>query len=45
MTAVAGNGSVLVHDSEIARVGFTSEDVDATVGKGDFGAARERVSS
>jgi hypothetical protein len=41
VTALAGNGSVLVHDSEIARVGFTSEDVDATLGKGDFGAARE----
>jgi hypothetical protein len=41
VTAVAGNGSVLVHDSEIARVGFTSEDVDATLGKGNFGAAKE----
>ena len=41
ITAVAGNGSVLVHDSEIARVGSTSEDVDATLGEGDFGAARE----
>jgi hypothetical protein len=41
VTAVAGNGSVLVHDTEIAMVGFTSEDVDATLGKGDFGAARE----
>ena len=41
VTALAGNGSILVHDSEIARVGFTSEDVDATLGKGDFGAARE----
>jgi hypothetical protein len=41
VTAIAGNGSVLVHDSEIARVGFTSEDVDATLGKGDFGAAKE----
>jgi hypothetical protein len=41
VTAVAGNGSILVHDSEIAIVGFTSEDVDATLGKGDFGAARE----
>ena len=41
VTAIAGNGSVLVHDSEIALVGFTSEDVDATLGKGDFGAARE----
>jgi hypothetical protein len=41
ISALASNGSVLVHDSEIARVGFTSEDVDATLGKGDFGAARE----
>jgi hypothetical protein len=41
VTAVACNGSVLVHDAEIAMVGFTSEDVDATLGKGDFGAARE----
>ncbi len=41
ITAIAGNGSVLVHDSEIALVGFTSEDVDSVLGKGDFGAARE----
>lgn len=41
VTAVAGNGSVLVHDAEIAMVGFTSEDVDATLVKGGFGAARE----
>lgn len=41
VTAVAGNGSVLVHDCEIAMVGSTSEDVDATLGEGDFGAARE----
>lgn len=41
VTAIAGNGSVLVHDTEIALVGFTSEDVDATLGKGDFGAAKE----
>jgi hypothetical protein len=41
VTAIASNGSVLVHDTEIALVGFTSEDVDATLGKGDFGAARE----
>ena len=41
VTALAGNGSVLVHDAEIAMVGFTSEDVDATLGKGDFGAAKE----
>jgi len=41
VSAIAANGSVLVHDTEIALVGFTSEDVDATLGKGDFGAARE----
>lgn len=41
LTALASNGSVLVHDTEIALVGFTSEDVDATLGKGDFGAAKE----
>ncbi len=41
VSAIAGNGSVLVHDTEIALVGFTSEDVDATLGKGDFGAAKE----
>lgn len=41
VTAIASNGSVLVHDAEIALVGFTSEDVDASLGKGDFGAARE----
>src|SRR5687767_2457930 len=31
VTAIAANGSVLVHDSEIATVGSTSEDVDATL--------------
>ncbi|MEP7075599.1 MAG: hypothetical protein ABI878_07280 [Acidobacteriota bacterium] len=41
VTAMASNGSVLVHDAEIAMAGFTSEDVDATLGAGDFGAARE----
>ena len=41
VTAFASNGSVLVHDTEMALVGFTSEDVDATLGSGDFGAARE----
>ena len=43
VSAIAANGSVLVHDTEIALVGFTSEDVDATLGRGDFGAARETV--
>ncbi len=41
VTAIAGNGSVLVHDAEIAMVGSTSEDVDATLGKGVFGGATE----
>jgi hypothetical protein len=41
VTAVASNGSVLVHDSEIAMVGSTSEDVDATLGEGAFGGAEE----
>ena len=41
VTAIASNGSVLIHDTEIALVGFTSEDVDASLDKGDFGAARE----
>ena len=41
VTAIASNGSVLVHDAEIAMVGFTSEDVDASLGSGDFGAAKE----
>ncbi len=41
VSAIASNGSVLVHDTEIALVGFTSEDVDATLGSGDFGAAKE----
>lgn len=39
--AIATNGSVLVHDSEIAMVGSTSEDVDATLGEGVFGGADE----
>ena len=41
ITAIATNGSVLVHDVEIALVGSTSEDVDATLGKGAFGGAEE----
>ena len=41
VTGVAANGSVLVHDAEIAMVGSTSEDVDATLGEGIFGGADE----
>jgi hypothetical protein len=40
-SAFAGNGSVLVHDAEIAISGSTSEDVDATLGAGSFGGAEE----
>ena len=41
VTAIAANGSVLVHDAEIAMVGSTSEDVDATLSEGVFGGADE----
>ncbi|MDT5062954.1 MAG: hypothetical protein QOH63_3413 [Acidobacteriota bacterium] len=41
VSAIAANGSVLVHDAEIAMVGSTSEDVDSTLGAGAFGAADE----
>jgi hypothetical protein len=41
VSAVASNGSVLVHDAEIAMVGSTSEDVDSTLGEGVFGGADE----
>ena len=41
LTAIAANGSILVHDSEIALAGITSEDVDATLGEGVFGGADE----
>ena len=41
VTAIAANGSVLVHDAEVAMVGSTSEDVDATLGEGVFGGADE----
>ena len=41
VNALAANGSVLVHDAEIAMIGSTSEDVDASLGAGAFGAAEE----
>jgi hypothetical protein len=41
VTAIAANGSVLVHDAEIAMIGSTSEDVDATLAEGVFGGADE----
>ena len=41
VTSFALNGSCLVHDLEVALVGGTSEDVDASLGSGQFGAADE----
>jgi hypothetical protein len=41
VSAIAANGSVLVHDAEIAMAGATSEDVDATLSEGVFGGADE----
>ncbi len=41
VSAIVANGSVLVHDAEIALVGSTSEDVDASLGAGAFGGAEE----
>ena len=41
VSAIAANGSVLVHDAEIAMTGSTSEDVDATLSEGVFGGAKE----
>lgn len=37
INGLAANGSVMVHDSEIALVGATSEDVAANLQGGDFG--------
>ena len=41
VSGFASNGSVLVHDAEIAMIGSTSEDVDATLCEGVFGGAEE----
>jgi rfaE bifunctional protein nucleotidyltransferase chain/domain len=41
LTALAVNGAVAVHDSEIALWGQTSEDVDAALADGTFGMAKE----
>ena len=40
-TAVALNGAGVVHDLELALVGFTSEDVEARLAEGEFGMAEE----
>ncbi len=41
ITAIALNGAGIIHDTEIAMVGRTSEDVGQVLGSGEFGAARE----
>lgn len=41
VSAVATNGATIIHDFEIALVGSTSEDVDETLGPGEFGMADE----
>jgi hypothetical protein len=41
ITHLAGNGACAVHDSEVARFGFTSEDVIEGLRDGSFGMAEE----
>lgn len=41
VSAVATNGAGVIHDFEIAIGGQTSEDVDAALGPGQFGMAKE----
>lgn len=41
VSAIALNGSGVIHDFEIALIGSTSEDVDEALGAGAFGMAEE----
>ena len=41
ITALAGNGSVAVHDIELAYIGATSEDVAENLNDGRFGMTKE----
>src|SRR6185503_11666472 len=41
VSAVAMNGAGIIHDFEVALGGATSEDVDGTLGPGQFGMAEE----
>ncbi|MFP4475221.1 MAG: hypothetical protein ACLFOY_06640 [Desulfatibacillaceae bacterium] len=41
ITAVAMNGAGIIHDTELAMAGRTSEEVSDVLGAGDFGMARE----
>lgn len=41
ITGLAMNGAGIIHDTEIAMAGRTSEDVGQVIGSGAFGAAKE----
>jgi hypothetical protein len=41
VSAIALNGAGLIHDFEVALAGATSEEVDETLGPGEFGMAEE----
>ncbi len=41
VSAIAINGAGVIHDTEIALAGQTSEDVDAALGAGQFGMSEE----
>ncbi|MBT3255898.1 MAG: hypothetical protein HN366_05475, partial [Deltaproteobacteria bacterium] len=41
ISALAMNGACIIHDTELAMAGKTSEDVAAEIGKGTFGMAEE----
>ncbi len=41
LSGLAVNGACVVHDTEMALAGKTSEDVDAVLGAGKFGMAKE----
>jgi len=41
VSAIATNGAAVIHDFEIALAGATSEDVEASLGPGQFGMADE----
>jgi hypothetical protein len=41
VSGVATNGATVIHDFEVALAGSTSEDVDQTLGPGQFGMAEE----
>jgi hypothetical protein len=41
VSAIATNGAAVIHDFEVAVSGGTSEDVDASLGPGQFGMAEE----